>query len=253
MNDALGGVDSLLVLGGTSDIGLAVASTLVQRGCRTVVLAVRRPTDAAHAADRLRQQGAQRVEVVAFDAAQPETHAAVVAGVREQVGDVDVALVAFGVLGEQEKLDDDPVAAAQLVTTNYTGAVSVSLAVASALREQGHGTLVLLSSVAGVRVRRANFVYGSSKAGLDGFGQGLGDALDGTGARVLLVRPGFVHTKMTQGLPAAPLSTTPAAVATAIAQALARGSEIVWVPAQLRLLFAGLRLLPRAAWRRLPG
>ena len=82
---------------------------------------------------------------------------------------------------------------------NFTGAVSASLAVAAQLRRQGHGRLVVLSSVAGERVRKANFVYGSSKAGLDGFAQGLGDSLVGTGARVLVVRPGFVHSAMTAG------------------------------------------------------
>ena len=111
---------------------------------------------------------------------------------------------------------------------------------------------MVLSSVAGERVRRANFIYGSSKAGLDGFAQGLGDALQGTGARVLIVRPGFVRTKMTAGMPAAPMSTTPEAVAAATAKALAAGRDVVWVPASLRLAFAGFRHLPRVVWRRLP-
>jgi decaprenylphospho-beta-D-erythro-pentofuranosid-2-ulose 2-reductase len=110
----------------------------------------------------------------------------------------------------------------------------------------------VLSSVAGERVRRANFIYGSSKAGLDGFAQGLGDALAGSGARVLIVRPGFVRTKLTEGRPAAPMSTTPEAVAAATAKALAEGREVIWVPATLRPLFAAFRHLPRAAWRRMP-
>ena len=96
-------------------------------------------------------------------------------------GDLDVVVLAFGQLVEQAELDDDPARAAELVTVNYTGAVSVGLAVAAQFRRQGHGRLVVLSSVAGERVRKANFVYGSSKAGLDGFAQGLGDALAGSG------------------------------------------------------------------------
>jgi decaprenylphospho-beta-D-erythro-pentofuranosid-2-ulose 2-reductase len=126
------------------------------------------------------------------------------------------------------------------------------LAVARLLRAQGHGTLVVLSSVAGERVRRANFIYGSSKAGTDAFALGLGDALRGSGARVLTVRPGFVRTKMTEGLPAAPLSTTADAVAEATVRALASGRELIWVPAQLRLVFVVFRHLPRVLWRRLP-
>lgn len=253
LKDALGSINTLLVLGGTSEIGLATADLLVRQGCRTVVLASRRPLQQQADAEQLRSAGATRVESVAFDAADPAGHVDLVAEVRRLVGDIDVALLAFGVLGDQAQFDADPVAAAQAVTTNYTGAVSVGLALARALTEQGHGTLVLLSSVAGVRPRKANFVYGSSKAGLDAFGQGLGDALQGTGAHVLVVRPGFVHTQMTAGMTAAPLSTTAPAVAEIIVSGLARGANVVWAPAALQMLFAVLRVLPRSLWRRLPG
>jgi short-subunit dehydrogenase len=111
---------------------------------------------------------------------------------------------------------------------------------------------VVFSSVAGVRVRRANYVYGSAKAGLDGFAGGLGDALAGSGVRLLLVRPGFVIGRMTEGMSPAPLSSTPDQVADATVAALRRGREVVWVPGALRLMFAVLRLLPRAIWRRMP-
>jgi decaprenylphospho-beta-D-erythro-pentofuranosid-2-ulose 2-reductase len=125
------------------------------------------------------------------------------------------------------------------------------VAAANRLRAQGHGTLVVLSSVAGERARRSNFVYGASKAGLDAFAQGLGDALHPTGVRVLVVRPGFVHTKMTTGLKAPPLSTTPEAVAAAIVTGLASGAHTVWVPGPLRFVFSALRHLPRPLFRRL--
>ena len=95
-------------------------------------------------------------------------------------GDLDVVVLAFGLLGDQAADEAGGDGAVRLAQTNYVGAVSVGLAVARLLRAQGHGTLVVLSSVAGERVRRANFIYGSSKAGLDGFAQGLGDALAGT-------------------------------------------------------------------------
>jgi decaprenylphospho-beta-D-erythro-pentofuranosid-2-ulose 2-reductase len=141
----------------------------------------------------------------------------------------------------------------KVATTNYVGSVSAGLASARLLKHQGHGSIVALSSVAGERVRRANFIYGSSKAGMDGFFQGLGDSLAGTGVGVLIVRPGFVRTKMTAGMPEAPLATTPAAVAQATVKALQTGREVVWVPAQLRLVFAVFRHLPRPVWRRIPS
>jgi len=101
-----------------------------------------------------------------------------------------------------------------------------------------------------VRPRKDNFVYGSSKAGLDAFAQGLGDRLVGTGVRVVVVRPGFVRTKMTEGMEAAPFSTTPEAVAERIVGGLAKGSEVVWAPALLGPLFLVMGLLPRRVWRR---
>ena len=111
---------------------------------------------------------------------------------------------------------------------------------------------MVLSSVAGERVRRSNYIYGASKAALDGFALGLGEALRGSGGTVLVVRPGYVHTRMTQGLPAAPLSTTPKQVAAATLHALDTGAEIVWVPGTLRLVLTVLRHLPRNVFRRLP-
>jgi decaprenylphospho-beta-D-erythro-pentofuranosid-2-ulose 2-reductase len=195
------------------------------------------------------------VETVAFDAADTPSHESFVEGLPALVGDVDVDVVilAFGLLGDQAADEAGGPGAVELATTNYVGAVSVSLAVARLLRRQGHGTLVVLSSVAGERVRKANFIYGSSKAGLDGFAQGLGDSLAGSGASVLIVRPGFVHSKMTAGMDAAPLATTPQKVAEATVAALASGRQIVWVPGALRLVMAVFRHLPRAVFRRLPA
>jgi decaprenylphospho-beta-D-erythro-pentofuranosid-2-ulose 2-reductase len=119
------------------------------------------------------------------------------------------------------------------------------------LRAQGHGTLVVLSSVAAERPRGANFPYAASKAAVDAYAQGLGDALAGTGVHVLVVRPGFVHTHMTAGLKPAPLATTPEAVADAVADGLRRGAHTVWAPPRVRWLMAILRHLPRSVFRRL--
>jgi len=104
-----------------------------------------------------------------------------------------------------------------------------------------------------VRVRRSNFIYGASKAGLDAFAQGTAAALQGSGASVLIVRPGWVATRMTQGRKPGPLATTSDAVASDVVRAMERGASVVWSPAALRLVFAVLRHLPASLWRRLPG
>ena len=252
MQDSLGSVQSVLVLGGGSDIALATLRELVQRRARTIVLAARDVDALTGVADELRAAGAETVETIAFDAHDTAAHEAFVDDVFERFGDIDLALLAFGVLGDQETAEHDGAAAVDIAEVNYVGAVSVTVPIAQRMRTQGHGTIVALSSVAGERARRSNFVYGSSKAGMDAFFQGLGDSLVGTGVKVMIVRPGFVHTKMTEGMDAAPLSTTPEAVATAIVHGLARGRETVWVPSTLRYVMSVLRHVPRPIFRKLP-
>ncbi|GHG41511.1 MULTISPECIES: decaprenylphospho-beta-D-erythro-pentofuranosid-2-ulose 2-reductase [Streptomyces] len=247
MKDAFGAPQSLLLLGGTSAIGLATARRLIARRTRTVWLAGRPSPELAAAAASLRALGAE-VRVVPFDALDTDAHAERLGQVFAE-GDVDLVLLAFGVLGDQTRDESDPAAAVRVAQTNYTGAVSAALVCAGALQAQGHGSLVVLSSVAGERGRRADFIYGSSKAGLDVFAQGLGDALYGTGVHVMVVRPGAVRTA---GRPDAPLSTTPEAVAGAIELGLRRRSETVWVPGPLRLVASALRHVPRPLHRRLP-
>ncbi|MFE3183830.1 decaprenylphospho-beta-D-erythro-pentofuranosid-2-ulose 2-reductase [Streptomyces violascens] len=250
MKDAFGTPQSLLVLGGTSEIGLATARRLVARRTRTVWLAGRPSPALEAAAAELRKLGPD-VHTLAFDALDAGTHEVALGKVFAE-GDIDMVLLAFGVLGDQSRDESEPLAAVRVAQTNYTGAVSAGLICAKALQTQGHGSLVVLSSVAGERARRSNFIYGSSKAGLDAFAQGLGDALHGTGVHVMVVRPGFVRTKMTAGLSEAPLATTPEAVALAIEAGLRRRAEVVWVPGVLRVVMSALRHAPREVFRRLP-
>jgi decaprenylphospho-beta-D-erythro-pentofuranosid-2-ulose 2-reductase len=246
--NALGQPSSVLVLGGTSDIATAIVRRLVADGTRRVVLAGRSTAELDRRAASI--TGAE-VTTVVFDAQETDAHGKVV---DEVFGgdDIDLVVLAFGLLGHGQGLDVDPADAVRLARTNYVGAVSVGMHVAHRLRAQGHGTLVVLSSVAGERARKTNFVYGSTKAGLDAWAQGLGDALHGSGSRVMIVRPGFVKSKMTEGLPEVPFSTTPEAVATSVVRGLQRGSETIWSPAILRLVMTVLRHLPRAVFRRLP-
>lgn len=253
MKDAFGAPQSVALVGGTSEIGLAICHALAGGGrVRRVVLAGRDKAGLDTAAEVLHGAGVGAVDTVELDAltfaAHDEAVAALFAG-----GDLDVVVLAVGVLGNQQNLLDDPDRAVHLAEVNYVGAVSIGLRVAAALRRQGHGTLVVLSSVAAERGRASNFVYGSSKAGLDTFAQGLGDALQGTGVHVMVVRPGFVRTRMTAGLPEAPFACHPDDVGRAVARGLRAGAETVWVPAALRAVMSGVRHLPRPVFRRLKG
>ena len=249
VQNALGAVQSLLVLGGSSDIGAAIAERLVPDGCRSVVLAGRRPEAMEPVAARLRAAGAAAI-TTPWDAVDIGGHAdAVKAAWEAAATDIDCVVLASGVLGDQPHLEDDPASAAELAVTNYAGPVSTLLHVARHLEEQGHGTIVVLSSVAAERARRSNFVYGSSKAGLDAFAQGLGDALVGSGGRVMVVRPGPVRTRMIAGMAEQPFTIDPGDVADVIADGLQRGAEIVYAPRILQVIFGIMRVLPRPLWR----
>ncbi|WP_137812778.1 SDR family NAD(P)-dependent oxidoreductase [Gandjariella thermophila] len=243
---------TVLVLGGRSEIGMAVAERLARRSYDRFVLAARRSADLDAEENTLRQAGAGTVARVEFDADDVAAHRAVLDGIAQQHGPLDVVVVAFGVLGDQRRAERDADHALEVVHTDYVAHVAVLTHLANLLREQGHGQLVVFSSVAGVRVRRANYVYGSAKAGLDGFASGLADALAGSGVHLLIVRPGFVIGRMTEGMAPAPFSSTPAQVADATVGALLRRREVVWVPPVLRWVFAVTRLLPRSVWRRMP-
>jgi decaprenylphospho-beta-D-erythro-pentofuranosid-2-ulose 2-reductase len=242
----LGAPARVLLIGGTSEIGLAILAALRLPPEADVLLAGRD-------ADRLRAAAAAlraRVTVLPYDATDPASHEKLVTAAFAD-GPVDVVISAAGVLIPQERLDAEPGQAGLLIETNFTSHVTALLAVAEQMRQAGRGRIVILSSVAAVRPRRANFVYGAAKAGLDAFGRGLADALHGSGVRVLVIRPGFVIGRMTAGMPRAPLSSTPEQVGAAVAAAIDRPSGVVWVPSALRLFAVVLRALPRPVWRRL--
>ena len=257
MRDAVGSVQSVLLLGGTSEIGLDLVRALVADRATTVVLAARDTARAEEHAAALRAGGAggggpatAAVEVVELDAARPETHEAVLSGVFARPQGIDLAVVAVGALGRPG--DEQLLDAAELQRINGTGAVSLMAHTARAMRAQGRGTIVLLSSVAADRPRASNFAYGASKAASDAFARGLQDALHGSGVEVMIVRPGFVRTKMTAHHPPAPGAVDPEAVTRAVVAGLRARQAIVYVPGYLRWVMLVLRLLPRAVFRRLP-
>jgi short-subunit dehydrogenase len=244
------GEGTVLVLGGRSEIGVKVAQRLAAG--RTVVLAARRSADLAAEVELVRGAGAAAVHCVEFDADDLGGHAAFLAGVVDEFGPIETAVLAFGILGDQARAEQDPAHACAIVHTDFVAQISILTILASRFRERGSGNLVVFSSVAGIRVRKANYVYGSAKAGLDGFAMGLADALHGSGVRLLLVRPGFVIGRMTEGMKPAPMSSTPDQVADATVNALRADRSTVWVPGALRPAYFVARLVPQAVWRRLP-
>ena len=253
MNDAFGHPQSVIVLGGTSEIAREVVTLLAADRCRTVVLAGRDPVSLEVTATELRQSVA-RVEVVLFDAAATGDVDPTITRCFEIAGEaVDLVMVAVGELGAQETDEADPDRIAQMVTVNFTWPAAALSAVGAHLTRQGHGRMVVLSSVAGHRVRRSNYLYGSAKAGLDSFARGLGESLRGTGVTVHVVRPGFVRTKMTAGRSPAPFAVGPERVASDIVRGLEHGQEVIWTPGILKWVFSTLGCLPRALCRRLPG
>ena len=239
----------VVIFGGRSELGIELATRLA-RGA-SVVLAARRADQLAEQVAAIEAAGAAAVHVREFDADDLASHGPLVESIVAAYGPIGVAVVAFGILGDQARAEVDATHAAAIVHTDFTAQVSLLTVLAATMRAAGRGSIVVFSSVAGARVRRANYVYGSAKAGLDGFVAGLTDALHGSGVQLLLVRPGFVIGRMTEGMTPAPLSSTPQQVADAAVRALRKGRHAVWVPGSLGMLVFGFRLLPRPLWRRL--
>ena len=252
MIDATGMPQSAVVVGGGSDIAREVLRLLAGRRLRRVLLAGRETSSLAPVATELAGMGVA-VETAVVDVREAASLDGFAGEAVRRLGEIDLVLVAAGRLGTAALDELDAAEVFDSVTTNFAGPAAATVALARVLREQGAGRIVVLSSVAGVRVRKANFVYGAGKAGLDGFSLGLADALEGSGVEVMVVRPGFVRTKMTAGVPDAPLAVGAQAVAEAVVRGLETGAAVVWVPGTLRPLFGLLRLLPQTLWRRLPG
>ena len=252
MLDAVGNPQTILLLGGTSEIGLAICARYLRTAPARIVLACL-PDDPGRddAVAQMMAAGAREVEVIDFDAVDTDSHPKVI----EQAfakGDVDVAIVAFGLLGDAEELWQNQRKAVMLAEVNYTAAVSVGVLLGEKMRAQGFGQIIAMSTVAGERVRRSNFVYGSTKAGLDGFYLGLSEALREYGVRVLVIRPGQVRTRMSAHVKEAPLTVDKEDVAELAVRSAAKGKELVWAPPAFRYVMMVLRHIPRPVFRKLP-
>jgi decaprenylphospho-beta-D-erythro-pentofuranosid-2-ulose 2-reductase len=241
----------VLVLGGTSEIAVAIVRELQARTPRDVALVGRDAGSLSAVAAELTAAGCSSVSTFELEALELARHAEVLERAVRELGGVDIVILAVGVLGARGGLPSDIATASEVLQVNLVGAGSLMMHAAGHLRDGTGGTIVVLSSVAAERARRANVVYGASKAGLDSLASGLGDALHDQGVHLLVVRPGFVATKMTRGLEPAPLATTPEAVATAVVAGLDRGADTVWVPRALRWVMLVMRHLPRSLFRRI--
>jgi decaprenylphospho-beta-D-erythro-pentofuranosid-2-ulose 2-reductase len=238
----------VLLVGGTSEIGLAILRRLAAAGPIRPWLVGRNRARLEQAAASL---GAPEEAVEVLDADRLDEHERVIERVFARAEGFDVVVLAVGVLGAQQGLEADPKDALEVMRVNFLGAGSLLLHCLRQMTRRGHGALVVLSTVGVERPRASNAIYGAAKAGLDALAQGLGDAAVSSGVRVLVVRPGFVHTRMTAALEPAPFATTADAVADATVRAVDGTAPTIWVPGRLRLVFAVLRHLPRAIYRRL--
>ncbi|HME49015.1 decaprenylphospho-beta-D-erythro-pentofuranosid-2-ulose 2-reductase [Mycobacterium sp.] len=256
MIDAVGNPQTILLLGGTSEIGLAICERYLADAPARIVLACL-PDDPGRddAVAQMKAAGARSVELVDFDAVETDTHPKVIEEAfidGDGPRDIDVAIVAFGLLGDAEELWQNQRKAVQIAEINYTAAVSVGVLLGERMRAQGFGQIIAMSTVAGERVRRSNFVYGSTKAGLDGFYLGLGEALREHGVKVLVIRPGQVRTRMSAHIKEAPLTVDKEYVAELAVNSAAKGKELVWAPPAFRYVMMVLRHVPRPLFRKLP-
>lgn len=253
MIDATGMPQTAVVIGGSSQIARDTLLLLADRRLRSVVLAGRGEAALESTAAELRARGVEEVMTRYLDVTDTDRLDAFAKATACELDTIDLLLVAAGDLCAFDIDALDARTVSRAVVTNFAGPAATVVAFLGTLRAQGAGRIVILSSVAGVRVRKANLVYGAAKAGIDGFAVGLADALEGTGVEVTVVRPGFVRTKMTSGLKPAPLAVESSDVAEAIVKGLETGVPVIWVPPVLRAVFAFMRLFPRVLWRKIPG
>jgi short-subunit dehydrogenase len=219
----------ILILGATSAIAQAYARRRAAQGVAFILAGRNEDRLAAIAAD-LVACGAASAEPFVADLAAVDRIEAAVAALRTRFGAPDEVLIAYGTLGEQETSERDLALARAAIDTNFTSAALWTLALLKD-RPAGPFTLVGIGSVAGDRGRASNFIYGSAKAALDRFLEGLAQKYDGTNTRVIRVKPGFVDTPMTAAIQkGGPLWATPDRVAADIVRAVAKGRRVVYTP-----------------------
>lgn len=244
------GAGPVVIFGGRSEIGLELAVRLAPGA--TVVLAARGADRLEAEVAAVRAAGAAAVHTVEFDADDLATHGPLVSTLVAEHGALGTAVLAFGILGDQSRAEADAAHAVAIVHTDYVAQISLLTHLATAMRAAGRGALVVFSSVAGVRVRRANYVYGSAKAGFTAFLSGLRNRLGKKGVHVITVLPGFVNTRMTEGMDLpAKLTAEPQEVGAAILKAVKKGRDVIYVRPVWRLVMLVIRSIPEAIFKKL--
>jgi len=251
MENAFGQPQHVVVLGGSSDIARALVKKLCAARAHTVVLAGRNPELLERAEREALDYGATTTATVTFDAQDPSSAERAVAESFEKAGGhVDLVIMAVGLLGNQSRDEDDVAKVTEMMNVNLTWPVAALSAARTRLLAQGSGRILVISSVAAVRVRRSAYLYAGAKAGLDRIAEAMADSLEGTGVSLQIVRPGAVRTRMTAGLDEVPFTTGVNEVADNVMKGLASNQRIIWSPPLLQYVFAVLRHLPRPLWRK---
>ena len=242
----------IIVLGATSAIAEATARLYAGEGAELLLVGRQGERLEAIAAD-LRLRGAARAEIAACDLAAAAAAMDSLAAFAATLGGVDHVLIAYGILGDQKASESDLAAAGANFAVNFTSAACWALAAAEMLERQGHGSLVVLGSVAGDRGRRANFVYGAAKSGLAALVEGIAHRFAASGPRAVVVKPGPVITPMTEGFADRKglLWATPESVAAIVRRAADRGGPVIYAPWFWRWIMLIIRLLPVRVFNRL--
>lgn len=239
---------NILIFGATSAIAEAVAARYAVAGNRFFLIA-RNSEKLAVLCERL--SGAGAVETAQADLARLEDHPGLIEAAFNWLQTVDLVLIAHGTLPDQARCEQDVEAALEALNVNGLSPISLLTELAPRMREQAHGTIAVITSVAGDRGRPSNYVYGSAKAMVSAFLQGLRGKLHGAGVHVIDIRPGLVDSPMTAHLPKGPLFATPDRVASGIVNAVARKRHTVYVPGWWRIVMAIVRWLPDSIFKRL--
>jgi len=245
-----GGARRIIILGAASAIAEAAARIWAAEGAR-LILVGRDEARLENIATDLRMRGAGAATPRCLDCAAPAA-AARLRDMVDALGGLDILLLAYGALGDQTELEKDPTAAAELIRTNFGSAAAWCLATKAVLEQQSAGTLLVIGSVAGDRGRRSNFIYGATKGGLARLVEGIAHSLAPSGARAVLIKPGFVDTPMTASIAKKGiLWAKPEQVASVIAAAAKRGGPVVYAPAFWRIIMLVIRHLPAFIFNRL--
>jgi decaprenylphospho-beta-D-erythro-pentofuranosid-2-ulose 2-reductase len=240
----------ILVLGATSGIAEAVCRLWAARGDSLFLVARNEGKLAAVAAD-MRTRGAAYVDTAVADLDDTSIHAELLAHAINSLAGLDIAFLALGILGEQPKAEHSYLDAAQILHTNLLAPVSLLTWLGNYCAQRHSGTLAVLSSVAGERGRKSNYVYGSSKAGLTVFVDGLRNRIDREGVRVMTIKPGPIKTAMTAAMKGSEKFADVEVVAVALVKAIDRGKDIVYVPGIWRLIMAVIRSIPERIFKKL--